>query len=192
MQSYGRYDRMKKMNRLSERKVNILKKYLETGKIVGTHGIKGELRVECWCDSPDFLNKKKKVYLQEGKQCLEVRSRVHKHIAIMKVKGIDTIEEAERLRNKVLYMDRNDVQLEEGAYFIQDLIGMEVYDVDNGTLYGKVTDVMQTGANDVYQITADDGKNYLIPVIDEVVITISVDEEKIFIRPLKGIFDDED
>ncbi len=192
MQSYGRYDRMKKMNRLSERKVNILKKYLETGKIVGTHGIKGELRVECWCDSPDFFCQLKKVYLQEGKQCLEVRSRVHKHIAIMKVKGIDTIEEAERLRNKVLYMDRNDVQLEEGAYFIQDLIGMAVYDVDNGTLYGKVTDVMQTGANDVYQITADDGKNYLIPVIDEVVITISVDEEKIFIRPLKGIFDDED
>ena len=142
--------------------------------------------------SPDFFCQLKKVYLQEGKQCLEVRSRVHKHIAIMKVKGIDTIEEAERLRNKVLYMDRNDVQLEEGAYFIQDLIGMAVYDVDNGTLYGKVTDVMQTGANDVYQITADDGKNYLIPVIDEVVITISVDEEKIFIRPLKGIFDDED
>ena len=172
-------------------KVKNVNQYLETGKIVGTHGIKGEMRVECWCDSPEFFCQLKKVYLQEGICCLKVKSRVHKHIAIMKAEGIDTIEEAEKLRNKVLYIDRNDVALEEGTYFIQDLIGLSVYDVDNGSLYGKVTDVMQTGANDVYQITDSNGREYLIPVIDEVVIAVDLDSEKILIRPLKGIFDDE-
>ncbi|MBQ7522277.1 MAG: 16S rRNA processing protein RimM [Clostridia bacterium] len=169
-----------------------MKQYLETGKIVGTHGIKGEMRVECWCDSPQFFCQLKKVYLQNGSRMLEVKSRVHKHIAIMKAKGIDSIEDAEKLRNQVLYMNRNDVTLEEGTYFIQDIIGLRVYDVDSNQLYGKITDVIQTGANDVYQITNDDGKDYLIPVIDEVVISVEPDNEKILIRPLKGIFDDED
>ena len=109
----------------------------------------------------------------------------------MKAKGIDTIEQAETLRNKVLYINRNDVELPEGEYFIQDLIGTEVYDIDNGRFYGKITDVMKTGANDVYQITASDGKDYLVPVIDDVVKEIDIYAGKIQIRPLKGIFDDE-
>ena len=169
-----------------------MKQYLATGKIVGTHGIKGEMRVECWCDSPQFFCQLKKVYLHNGNRMLEVKSRVHKHIAIMKAKGIDSIEDAEKLRNQVLYMNRNDVILEEGTYFIQDIIGLCVYDADSNQLYGKVTDVMQTGANDVYQITNDDGKDYLIPVIDEVVMSVQPENGKILICPLKGIFDDED
>ena len=168
-----------------------MKQYLETGKVVGTHGIKGEMRVECWCDSVEFFCQFKKIYLNEGERCIEVHSRPHKNIAIMKAKGIDTIEQAETLRNKVLYINRNDVELPEGEYFIQDLIGTEVYDIDNGRFYGKITDVMKTGANDVYQITASDGKDYLVPVIDDVVKEIDIYAGKIQIRPLKGIFDDE-
>ncbi len=89
-------------------------------------------------------------------------------------------------------MDRADAELEEGAYFIQDLMGAEVFDNDSGRLYGKITDVFKTGANDVYQITDESNKDYLIPVIDEVVIKIDVEQGKIFIKPLKGIFEDED
>ena len=169
-----------------------MKKYLEIGKVVGTHGIKGELRAEAWCDTPQFFCKFKRLYLYEGRKALEVSSRPHKNIVIVKIKGIDTIDAADTLRGKILYMDRADAELEKGAYFIQDLMGAEVFDNDSGRLYGKITDVFKTGANDVYQITDESNKDYLIPVIDEVVIKIDVEQGKIFIKPLKGIFEDED
>lgn len=89
-------------------------------------------------------------------------------------------------------MNRQDANLAEGEYFIQDLMGMEVLDVDNGTKYGTLTEVFKTGANDVYQVTDENKNNYLIPVIDEVVISVNLEENKVLIRPLKGIFDDED
>lgn len=169
-----------------------MEQYLEIGKVVGTHGLKGELRVDPWCDSPQFLCQFKHLYLAKGNTRLEVKSRPHKNIAIVKVKGVDTIEDADKLRNKILYMNRNDAKLDDGEYFIQDLMGMDVVDVDNGNLYGTLTDVFKTGANDVYQVTDNNKKDYLIPVIDDVVINISLDENKVYIRPLKGIFDDED
>ena len=75
---------------------------------------------------------------------------------------------------------------------MQDLIGLEVKDADNATVYGKITDVLRTGANDVYEITDDNGKKYLAPVIDEVITETNVDDGYVLIRPMKGIFDDED
>lgn len=169
-----------------------MQEYLEIGKVVGTHGLKGELRVDPWCDSPKFLCKFKNLYLAKGNTKLQVNSRPHKNIAIVKVKGVDTIEEADKMRGKILYMNRNDANLAEGEYFIQDLMGMSVVDVDNGTEYGTLTEVFKTGANDVYQVTDSNKKNFLIPVIDDVVINISLEESKVYIRPMKGIFDDED
>lgn len=169
-----------------------MEQFLEIGKIVGTHALKGELRVDPWCDSPQFFCKFKELYLSKGATKLSVKSRPHKNIAIVKVKGIDTIEDADKLRGKILYMNRSDANLAEGEYFIQDLMGMEVLDADNGTKYGTLTDVFKTGANDVYQVTDDNKKDYLIPVIDEVVISVNLEENKVLIRPLKGIFDDED
>ena len=80
----------------------------------------------------------------------------------------------------------------EGVNFVQDLIGLEVRDADNDTVYGKISDVIRTGANDVYEITDSQNKKYLAPVIDDVVIGIDVDNGFILIRPMKGIFDDED
>ncbi len=170
------------------------KRFLETGKIVGTHGVRGEVRIEPWCDSPAFLASFKKLYLDErGETFIEVTSRPHKNIALARIKGIDTIEAAERLRGKIVYIDRGDVHLEEGAHFVQDLIGLEVLDADDPQKrYGKLTDVIRTGANDVYEITDDGGKTYLAPVIDEVVIKIDVDGGFVLLRPMKGIFDDED
>ena len=108
-----------------------------------------------------------------------------------KIKGIDTIEDAERLRGKVVYIDRNDINLEEGVNFVQDLIGLEVRDADTNQVYGKITDVLRTGANDVYEIT-DKGNKYLAPVIDDVIVEINVDSGFVLIHPMKGIFDDED
>lgn len=169
------------------------KQYLDTGKIVGTHGIKGEVRIEHWSDSPEFLCAFKKLYLDEkGQSFIEVKSRPHKNIALAKIKGVDTIESAEKFRGKIVYINRDDIVLDEGVYFVQDLIGLEVKDADSGVVYGKITDVLRTGANDVYEITDSENKKYLAPVIDEVVEEINVDGGFVLIRPMKGIFDDED
>ena len=169
------------------------KQYLDSGKIVGTHGIKGEVRIEPWCDSPEFLCAFKKLYLDEkGQTFIEVKSRPHKNITLAKIKGVDTIEEAEKFRGKIVYINRADITLDEGVNFVQDLIGLEVKDAENGTAYGKITDVLRTGANDVYEITDSNNKKYLAPVIDEVVAEINVDGGFVLIRPMKGIFDDED
>ena len=169
------------------------KQYLDTGKIVGTHGIKGEVRIEPWCDSPQFLSEFKKLYLDEnGETFIEVKSRPHKNITLAKIKGVETVEQAEKFRGKVVYINRDDIILDEGVNFVQDLIGLEVKDADNSTVYGKITDVLRTGANDVYEITDSNNKKYLAPVIDEVIVERNIDNGYVLIRPMKGIFDDED
>ena len=170
----------------------MLKQYLEAGKIVGTQGLRGEVRVQPWCDSAAFLCQFKRLYWHEGEEKVCVKSaRVHKNLALLKLEGVDTIEQADQLRNRILYIDRDDCKLQEHEYFIQDLIGMQVLDVDSGCCYGKLTDVFQTGANDVYQITDQEGKEYLIPSIPEVVITRDIQAGIMKIRPLRGIFDED-
>ena len=168
------------------------KQYLEVGKIVGTHGTRGEMRVECWAKSPDFLKKFKKLFLDEGKTALEVTCRPHKNIALMTVKGVGSIEEADKLRGKILYIDRKDVKLEEGEHFVQDIIGLSVTDAESGDVYGVVKDVLKTGSNDVYEMKAPDGKLYYIPVIPDILDRFDFGAEKVYIRPMKGLFDDED
>ncbi len=168
------------------------KQFLDSGKIVGTHGIRGEVRIDPWCDSPEFLCAFSRLYLDDrGETFIDVKSRPHKNITLTKIKGVDTIEAAERLRGKTVYIDRADVNLDEGVHFVQDLIGLEVRDFDSGKSYGVISDVLRTGANDVYEIK-NGGKTYLAPVIDEVVRKIDPDGGCVLITPMKGIFDDED
>ncbi len=167
------------------------KEFLEAGKIVSTKGLKGEIVVEPWCDSPEFLCSFKFLYLRQGNNKYKVKNaRVHKKNAVILLDGIASIDQAHEYIGEVIYIFRKDVQLEQGQYFIQDLIGLEVVDVDDGKKYGEITDVFKTGANDVYQITDKKTRNYLIPVIDEVIIDVQIHNNLVLIRPLKGIFDE--
>lgn len=167
-----------------------MKQFLETGKITGTHGLKGEVRVQPWADSPEFLAEFDELYLDGGSKKIEITSvRVHKNMIIMKIRGVDTIEDADKLRNKVLYMNRNDVELENGAYFIQDLIGLDVIDDDTDERLGRLDDVSETGANDVYHVKTDDGKVFLIPVIPDVIKEISPENGYVRIFKMRGLFD---
>lgn len=169
------------------------KQFLEAGKIVGTHALKGALRVEPWCDTAAFLCKFKTVYFKNGETAVKViKSSPAKNIVIMCLEGVETVEQADLLRGKIIYINRDDAALESGANFIQDIIGLSVKDIDTGKLYGNVTDIFKTGANDVYEITGENGRKYLIPVIDDVVKETDIDKEYILIKPLAGIFDDED
>ena len=107
-------------------------------------------------------------------------------------RGYDTLEQAQTLIGKILYIDRNDAELEEGLYFIQDIIGLTVKDADTGEVYGKVSEIYQNGAADVYSIKKENGVELMFPCIDEVVKKIDVEGGEILIKPLPGLFDDED
>ncbi|MBQ8107994.1 MAG: 16S rRNA processing protein RimM [Ruminococcus sp.] len=162
---------------------------LEAGKIVSVFGIRGEVKVQPWCDTPDFLCDFDILYYKSGTPVEIERSRVAKNIVVMKIRGVDTVEEAQKLRNRVLYIDRNEVELEEGCYFVQDLIGLKVVDTVSGREYGTLSEVSQTGANDVYHIKAADGKEYLIPAIPSVVDETDINGGVMKITPLEGLFE---
>lgn len=170
------------------------KQFLETGKIVTTHGIKGEVRVQPWSDDPADLLDFESLYLDgKGEKSLNIQSaRVHKNVVVMKFLGVDTIEQANPYIGKVLYMNRDDVQLAKDSFFIADLIGLRVIHQDTKKEYGVLCDVTETGANDVYHIKSGDEKILLIPAIEDVVKNVDLQSGVMEIVPLKGLFDDED
>lgn len=173
----------------------MIKEYLELGQIVGTHGIRGELRVNPWCDTPEFAKRFKTLYFDKnGNDSVKVTScRPHGNVILMSLAGVDSVEKAEALRNRMLYLKRSDANLPAGTWFIEELIGCTVFDADRReTTYGVLCDVSSTGANDVWYITGNDGTEYLIPAIKDVVIETDVASNAVYIRPLKGIFDDAD
>ena len=165
------------------------KEYLEAGKIVTTHGIRGEVKIMPYTDTPDLLAEFDRLFIGRNKdEVIITRSRVFKNTVIAKIEGVDTPEAAEKLRNKILYMHRDDLELDEDTYFIQDLIGVEVRDAATDEVYGTIADVMQTGANDVYVIKGEK-REYLVPAIADVVVSTDIDSNIMTIRPLDGLFD---
>ena len=163
---------------------------IETGKIVGTHGVRGELKLQSWADDPEILFELDHFYI-DGKVFRIESMRPQKNILLLKLDGIDNLNKAETMRNKIVFAERDLFNLEEGCYFIKDLLGTEVYDADKeGVCYGKITDVIATGANDVYELTDGDGVKRLIPAIKDVIISTDIEAKKMLIRPLLGLFDE--
>ena len=170
----------------------MLLKYLEAGKIVGTHGVRGEMRVQPWCDTAEFLTRFKKLYLdKDGSEFLTVKSRAHGNMCLVKADGVDTIEAAEKLRGKVVFIDRDSCKLPKGSYFISDIIGCKVFDADTNEEYGIISEVSETGANDVWHIKRGENE-YYIPNVPTFVNSVDTENKKVFITPLKGTFSDED
>ncbi|MGI6744782.1 MAG: Ribosome maturation factor RimM [Firmicutes bacterium ADurb.Bin300] len=168
------------------------KEYLEIGRITGTHGIRGEMRFEAWCDDAAFLKSFKNLYFKadETGRVKVLSCRQHGNVMLLSLEGIYSVEDAAANRNKTLYIKRADAKVKKDDWFIEELIGSEVIDVDDNTVsYGVISNVSQTGANDVWHIKKDD-KEVLIPAIKEVVKKVDIDNEKVYIRPLRGLFDD--
>lgn len=172
-----------------------MKKYLETGKIVGLHGLRGEVRCQYYSDCADFLCEVAEecgLYTDKaGKNHMDVlHARPHKNIVIIEFDGIDSPEAAQRFVGTTLYLDRDDIELPEGTYFIQDIVGLTVIDADSGEVYGKISDVYQNGAADVYSIRKAGGVELMFPCIPEIVLDTDIENGKMIIRPLPGLFDD--
>lgn len=168
----------------------MIKEFLESGKIVGTHGIRGAVRFQPWSDDADFLSGVKTVYLPDNTPLEIVSVKPHGNIAILEIAGVNSIEDAEKLRNKVLLVKRSDADIPEGRYFIEELISSKVFDKKTGELLGVLSDVSKTGANDVWHIKKGD-KEYLVPAIESVVVSVDIEKGEVVIDPLEGIFDED-
>ncbi|MDD6308230.1 MAG: ribosome maturation factor RimM [Clostridia bacterium] len=160
------------------------------GKIVNTHGLGGEVKVLPYADHPSFFDSIHCLCLADGTRLTLQGYRPQKGALLFRFAEINTIEKAEALRGQALYVERQEAPpLPEGRFYIVDIIGLSVV-TDTGRELGHVTEVLQTGSNDVYVVRGD--KEYLIPVIDEVVLEVNPSAGLIRIKPLEGLLDDED
>lgn len=166
---------------------------LQVGVITQTHGIRGEVKVFPTTDDVNRFKKLKQVILDTGKEkmTLEIEGvKFFKQFVILKFKGFDNINDIERYKTKSLYVTReNAVRLRRNEYFIADLIDIDVYD-ENDQKFGVLTDVMQTGANDVYVINMTDGREVLVPAIKECILDVDIETRKMVIHLLDGLLDE--
>lgn len=159
---------------------------LEVGQVVNSYGIKGFLKIVPLVDTIEQFKSFKILYMQ-NKEELEVEEvKFSKNLVLVKVKGIDTIEDALKFKNLYLYAKREDIKLEEGAHFIVDLIGLEVY-TEEGKPLGILKEVLQPGANDVYIVENENKEQILLPVIPDVVKDINLKERKVVVKLLEGL-----
>jgi len=167
-----------------------MEKQLQVGVISSTHGVRGEVKVFPTTDDVTRFRQLKKVYLDTGREMLplEIQNvKFFKQFAILKFKGIDNINDIEKYRGKSLMIDREDaVDLDEDEYFIADMIGMKVC-TEDGSEFGTLKDVMETGANDVYIIDSMEHGEVLIPAIRECILDVDMDEERMTIHLMEGL-----
>lgn len=167
--------------------------FLEVGKIINTHGLRGEVKIVTWTDYPEVFEDLGTVYVKKRieQEKLTIKNvKYQKNNIIVKFAEIDSIEEAEKYKNAVLVADRDALgELPEGVYYIADLIDCTVFEED-GKEIGKLVDVFSTGSNDVYDIKREGKKNLLVPIIDGVLKTVDIENKKITIKIPEGLEDE--
>lgn len=165
---------------------------LQVGAITSTHGIRGEVKVFPTTDDVNRFKKLKEVVLDTGKEqiTLQIQGvKFFKQFVILKFKGIDNINDIEKYKGKSLFVTReNAVKLEKDEYFIADILGSTVEDED-GNILGILKDVIVTGANDVYVVENEEGKELLFPAIKECVLNVDLEQSKITVHIMPGLLD---
>ena len=162
---------------------------LEIGKIVNTHGIRGEVKIQPWCDEPELFDELEYLFI-EGEKYNIVRNRFHKTCQIVQLENVNNIDDAERFKNKIVYINRDALELPEGRYYIADIEGLTVKE-QNGRILGVVDEIIKTGSNDVYSLKDTFNKKpVLIPVIEGVVLETNIDGGYIVVKLPKGLIDD--
>lgn len=166
---------------------------LEVGKIVNTHGLRGDVKVVPWMDYPEEFEELSTVWLKTRRELKKLTLssvKYQKNNLIVKFKEISDINEAEQYKNCVLLADREELgELPEGVHYIVDLIGLTVVD-ESGAEIGKIADVFNTGANDIYDVKREGKKNLLLPVIDDVVKNIDIEGGKVTVHIMEGLDDE--
>lgn len=160
-------------------------RYLEAGKIVNTHGVAGEVKIMPWADEPAFLLDFDTLYI-DSKPVAVRSARVHKNCVLARLEGVGSINEAMKLKNKVVCIDREDVILEEGAFFLADLTGLEVREAATGEVLGTIHEVLTPPANNVYVVKGGK-REYMIPAVEEFIAETNIDEGYVLVRLLEGM-----
>lgn len=163
---------------------------LQVGAVTSTHGLAGEVKVFPTTDDPKRFKKLKQVLLDTGNGMRElevVQVKFFKNLVILKFRGCDKVEDVEGFRGKSLYVTREHaVKLKKNEYFIADLIGMKVF-LEDGSYLGCLAEVLQTGANDVYEVHMEDGREALIPAIRQCILDVDVETERMTVHLLEGL-----
>ena len=168
------------------------KQYLECAIIINTHGVRGDVKLESLCDSPDVLASLKRVFMLENGRYREIKvnhASVFKQFVLASLEGVTDMDQAAAMKGTMLYASRDDFELDEGDYFIADLIGLPVIDVESGKTYGTVKEVINRGASDIYVVKTPGGER-MMPAVEEFVKNIDL-EKGIFVKTIPGLLSDD-
>lgn len=158
-------------------------KYIEAGRIDNTHGVAGEVKIEVWLDSPQFMKKCGRLYIDgAGKKLLSARE--HKGFLLAKLDGADDVNAAMALKGKTVYIDRADAPLARGAYFLQDIIGARVL-ADTGEEIGRLEEIMETPASRIYVVRGE--REHLIPAVPEFILKTDAENGVITVHLIEGM-----
>ncbi len=157
--------------------------YIEAGKIVNTHGVRGEVKIQVWLDSPEFLRRFKTIYI-DAKPVKMLSARVHKGFVIAVLEGVDDINAAMSLKNKTVLIDRADAKLGKGEYFLCDIIGARVEN-ESGELIGVLEDILETPASSVYIVRGE--SEHMIPAVPEFILKTDAEQGVITVRLIEGM-----
>ena len=164
-----------------------MNQYLEVGKVTNTHGIMGEVRVQPWADSPEFLCRFQTLYVDDAHWPIQVeRARVHKNMVILKFEGVTDVPGALAMRNAILSIDRADAPLPEGSFFLADLYGLEVRDADTGAVLGKIEDVLTLPASNVYVVRGGE-RELMIPAVPQFIAETNVEQGFLLVHLMEGL-----
>ena len=158
--------------------------FIEAGRIVNTHGVQGEVKIEVWLDSPKFFKSFKRLYTAGGQELKVLSARTHKDFVIAKLEGVEDVNAAMALKNKVLSIRRSDAALPHGAFFLQDILGAKVVDED-GNEIGVLQDVMETPASNIYVVRGE--TEHLIPAVPEFIKKTDAEAGVITVHLIEGM-----
>ena len=168
------------------------KQFLECGIIINTHGVRGAVKIESLCDSPEVLASLERVFVLEGGKYREIEVKhasVFKQFVLATLDSVDDMDKAAAMKGTTLYASRDDFELGEGDFFIADLLGLPVIDNLDGKVYGKIKDVINRGASDLYVVTTPTGER-MIPVVDEFVKRVDL-ESGVYVETIPGLLSDD-
>ncbi len=165
-------------------------KYLEAGKLINTHGVRGEFKFDVWCDSQASYAKVPEFYLTDkGEGKLEVEAiRKFGKFMLVKFKGIDSLDDALKYKGRTVFVDRDNVPKKDGAVFIADIIGLSAIDIASGDVFGKIIDFTDKGSGDLYEIELTDKRTVYIPAIPVFVKKIEL-EKGVYFELIEGLID---
>ena len=160
-----------------------MKQYVEAGRIVNTHGVAGEVKVEVWLDSPEYFRSFRRLYLG-GEEKKILSARVHKQFVIARLEGVDDLNAAMALKGKTVEILRADARLKEGEFFVQDILGFTVVD-EQGKTIGKLVDAEEKPASMIYVVRGE--SEHLIPAVKEFILGIDAEREEIRVHLIEGM-----